>query len=104
MGIEHWKAVREYTWQNHISRPCQSPPRRSSITSAIIWIVVLGGAILFFGVTGNIVVVKDSHFLNNWAMNGGVVRFDKSSISVSSFPLLFENNVGTKLMEALYLY
>ena len=29
-----------------------------------------GGAIMFVDVTGNIVVVKDSHFLNNWAHIG----------------------------------
>ena len=37
-----------------------------------------GGAIMFNIVTGNIVVVKDSHFLNNFAMYGGQFR---SSIS-----------------------
>ena len=40
-----------------------------------------GGAIYFLAVTGNIVVVKDSHFLNNLATDGGAVRFDRSSIS-----------------------
>ena len=63
-----------------------------------------GGAIVFFAVTGNIVVVKDSHFLNNWAYSGGAVRFSESSISGVVFSSsLFENNVVTG-KEALYLY
>ena len=64
-----------------------------------------GGAIYFYGVTGNIVVVKDSHFLNNWANEGGAVRFDTSSISSVVFSSsLFENNVGTNGGGALSLY
>ena len=47
-----------------------------------------GGAIMFSAVTGNIVVVKDSHFLNNWARDGGAVRFQHLRSLVSSFPLL----------------
>ena len=55
-----------------------------------------GGAIYFILATGNIVVVKDSHFLNNWAYDGGVVYFQDSSISSVVFSSsLFENNVCT---------
>ena len=61
-----------------------------------------GGAIMFLGVTGNIVVVKDSHFLNNLAMDGGAVNFERSSISSVVFSSsLFENNVGTSTGGAL---
>ena len=64
-----------------------------------------GGAISFLYVTGNIVVVKDSHFLNNMANDGGAVRFDKSSISSVVFSSsLFENNVVTNGGGALNLY
>ena len=70
----------------------------------MIWICSFGGAIYFFAVTGNIVVVKDSHFLNNWASDGGAVRFDRSSISSVVFSSsLFENNVGTSNGGALSL-
>ena len=63
-----------------------------------------GGAINFYAVTGNIVVVKDSHFLNNWATSGGAVYFERSSISSVVFSSsLFENNVVSG-MEALYIY
>ena len=64
-----------------------------------------GGAIYFICVTGNIVVVKDSHFLNNWATFGGAVRLDESSISSVVFSSsLFENNVGSGRGGALSLY
>ena len=64
-----------------------------------------GGAINFLTVTGNIVVVKDSHFLNNWAYSGGAVFFDRSSISSVVFSSsLFENNVGFNSGGALQLY
>ena len=64
-----------------------------------------GGAIYFILATGNIVVVKDSHFLNNWAYDGGAVRFVKSSISRVVFSSsLFENNLGTGAGGALNLF
>ena len=60
---------------------------------------------MFGRVTGNIVVVKDSHFLNNWATDGGAVHLDRSSISSVVFSSsLFENNVGTGSGGALNLY
>ena len=63
-----------------------------------------GGAIYFHFVTGNIVVVKDSHFLNNWALDGGAVRIEYSSISSVVFSSsLFENNVVTNAGGALTL-
>ena len=64
-----------------------------------------GGAIYFLTVTGNIVVVKDSHFLNNWAKQGGAVYFQYSSISGVVFSSsLFENNVVSSVGGALTLY
>ena len=63
-----------------------------------------GGAILFLRVTGNIIVVKDSHFLNNLASNGGAVRFDKSSISSVVFSLLSSRIMLALLLEALSIY
>ena len=64
-----------------------------------------GGAIFFLTVTGNIVVVKDSHFLNNWATDGGAVRIESSSISSVVFSSsFFENNVGTGMGGALQLH
>ena len=62
-----------------------------------------GGAIYFNTVTGNIGVVKDSHFLNNWARDGGAVRFESSSSVVFSSSL-FENNVGTGAGGALAVF
>ena len=63
-----------------------------------------GGAINSIGVTGNIVVVKDSHFLNNWAYDGGAVRFQYLRSLVSSFPLLSSRIMHALVVEALYLY
>ena len=67
--------------------------------------VSYGGAIYFDTVTGNTVVVKDSHFLNNWAMDGGALRFQESSISSVVFSSsLFENNVASSNGGALSLF
>ena len=63
-----------------------------------------GGAIFFFAVTSNIVVVKDSHFLNNWAMYGGAVRLDNLRSLVSSFPLLSSRIMLALMLEALSMY
>ena len=61
-----------------------------------------GGAIYFYTVTGNIVVVKDSHFLNNWANDGGAVRFESSSISSVVFSSLSSRIMLALVVEALY--
>ena len=63
-----------------------------------------GGAILFYGVTGNKVVVKDSHFFNNWALVEVQCAWMTLRSLVSSFPLLSSRIMLSLVVEALSIY
>ena len=104
MGIEHWNiGAGIYMEESHLTS--------MSITTTTFVDNKCddlddssGGAIFFLGVTGNIVVVKDSHFLNNWARMEVQCAFKNLRSLVSSFPLLSSRIMLALIVEALSIY